>query len=58
MGTLLLLLTGCTVDWKKSAQFAAGSVGYVSVGCIGRMDFFYSVTSFLSFSFRRFFVEQ
>lgn len=24
MGTLLLLLTGCTVDWKKSAQFAAG----------------------------------
>lgn len=24
MGTLLLLLTGCTIDWKKSAQFAAG----------------------------------
>ena len=24
MGTLLFLLTGCTIDWKKSAQFAAG----------------------------------
>ena len=24
MGALLLLLTGCTIDWKKSAQFAAG----------------------------------